>query len=433
MKRKAKKEDTSEGIELNPLSDPANSKILTAAEAFSRPFHIQNLVSPTLKHIQIKAYVDFYGGYAEHARQVILRLHDLNKYEIKLTPIKTPIDIDPITWQKMNNFIHNPSFKIKGSKFLCIAGPGHFQERFLPKDRDTIGWTMIETLQASDEVKEWVGNCSEVWCPTDADMRRFDGLNTKKVHLGFDHKVYHKDVKPLDIVELRGKYVFGVFGSWNRRKGIREIIQTYCQTFAGRSDVALFLFCKYGTRPHADSVYGREKDEKEKWTVEWELNKYLAEIGMAWPQNAPQISILDVPVHDNLVPHLLKRMDCLVGFSRGESTWLPGLCAMAMKIPIIQLLSDCSGFSEYLSDSSYMCREVEYVDTVAEDYLGTSEYYEGGKFAEGNTEELGETMRLVMLMRGNKLEERIVDKLQTLSKDWTWEKSIDRVNQLLLG
>ena len=121
MKRLKKKDDTSEGIDLKPVSDINNTKILTKEVAFSRPFHIQNLTAPFIKHIHIKGYVDFYGGYAEHCREVLDRLNDTGKYGLKLTPIKTPIDVDPVVWNRMNTYVHNPAFCIDKSDFLCIA------------------------------------------------------------------------------------------------------------------------------------------------------------------------------------------------------------------------------------------------------------------------------------------------------------------------
>jgi hypothetical protein len=82
----------------------------------------------------------------------------------------------------------------------------------------------------------------------------------------------------------------------------------------------------------------------------------------------------------------------LVGFSKGESTWLPGLELGAMQIPIIQLSSECSGFMDYLECNRYMCKEVTYKIADQELYEGTSEYYEGEELAHGNVEELSEMM-----------------------------------------
>lgn len=436
MKRKKKSQtDAGKGIDLQPLC-PGSLKRYTSSESvLSTPFEIVDLTAPHTHHLQIRSYFDFYGGYAEHARNILFGLNKLGKYTIKLSPIKTPVDIDPIIWQEVNRFINNPAFEMDKSEYLCIAGPGYFQKKYLPENRKVYGWTMIETLQVQKELVGWLEKADELWAPTDTDVRRFAdaGLkNISKMHLGYDDKLYHEHVKPVNIPQLKERFVFGVLGSWNKRKGVKEIVQAFCKAFKKTDEVSLLLFCKYGTRPYENCIYGRDKDDGAKWTIQWELEKYLEEVGMTKAQ-APHICVLDIPVHDVVVPHVLARFNCLLGFSRGESTWLPGLQAMAMRKPIIQHQNDCSGYMEYLEDVAFLCKDVTYEYADPELYLGTSGYYEHEKLAQGSVAELIEMMRFIYRnrFRHDLRDKGRIDVGVKKAKDWTWDKSIEAVHKRL--
>lgn len=420
--------DTNAQIPTNFYCSEELTKITSSESALSRGFSFVNLTSPHKTNLHIRSFVDYYGGYAEHGRNTIFGLDSLGNYNIKLTPIKTPIDIDPIVFHKLNWFTKNPNFKIKDSIFLTIAGPGWLQKKYLSPSRKNIAWTMIESLEASDEIIGWVNNCDEVWCPTDADMRRFKraNVNLEKVHLGFDIKSYNQNTKPMDISNCRGQFVFGVLGSWNKRKGIKEIIQAFAQAFKPKDSVCLLCCCKYGTRP-----FGKEKENEERWTIPYEFKKYLAEVDLE-PDQCPHIILLDVPTHETVLPHIMARFDCLVGFSMGESTWLPGLQCMAMAKPIIQLATDTNGFMEYLDQEiNFLCERVKYIEADEELYEGTSEYYKNQKFAQGDIEELKEKMLYVyknhkIIENNGKLNLGVIK-----MKDWTWKKSIQKVDELL--
>lgn len=419
--------DTSESIPTGFYCSEELRSIVSSEAALSRSFSFVNLSSPHKTNLHIRAYIDYYGGYAEHGRNVVLGLDRLGHYDIKLTPIKTPIDIDPIVWNKLNWFTKNPNFKYKNSMLMTIAGPGWMQKKFLSESRINIGWTMIESLEAHPDIIEWLGNCDYVLCPTEMDVRRFKKAKTELVQmrLGYDHHSYHPKVEPLDITNCRGKFVFGVLGSWNKRKNVKGIIHAFIDTFGPEDDVTLLLCCKYGIRP-----YGEEKDNEERWTIKYELDQYLIEIGKTI-EECPHMVLLDIPVHETVMPHLMARFDCLVGFSMGESTWLPGLQAMAMGIPIIQLATESNGCMEYLPDVAFLCYDSKLIEADEELIEGTSEYYEGQLFAEGFITELTAKMKYIYENYEEiKVSDRIKQGLEK-AKDWTWDKSIKRLDKFL--
>jgi hypothetical protein len=385
-----------------------------------------DFIAPHKKNIHIRAYVDFYGGYANHAREVIFGLDNLGTYNVHVSPIKCPIDLHPDLFNKMRWYVNNPAFEIKDSIFLVIAGPGHLQKQFIPEDRKVVGWTMIETLGVQPEIVEWCNNADLILCPTEIDYKRMKEAGVKNlmiVPIGYDPKQYNRFVEPADIINLRNRYVFGYSGSWNHRKGVEDIVRAYCNEFSSKEPVSLLLISKYGNRP-----YGDLKEDKTAWGIRVELQKLLATIKR---QDMPHICVVDVPLHPPALPHLYARVNAAVGFSMGESTWLPGLEFGAMKKPIIQLRNQACGYMDYLEGSRYLCNDVRYLEADERLYEGTSEYYKGQKLGVGNHEELSSMMRLVYEERGTKEQAQEIKKVFERVSWRTWENSIDELNSAL--
>jgi glycosyltransferase involved in cell wall biosynthesis len=406
------------------------SKVYSQEGLKSRSFHVAELSSLCKIHVHLRTYVDFWGGYSEHGRNVLFGLNNSGEVCVKLSPIRSLIDIDPTVLQRCNFLINNPAFDIKDSIYLTIAGPGWAQEQFIPKDRYSIIWTMIESLDCNPDITKWVSNVKELWVPTSVDEKRFIHDNKKIMRLGYNNDQFGPFVQPVDIPSLRGRYVFGVLGSWNKRKGIRKIIRAFCKEFKSTDNVSLLLVCKYGTRPYDGIKDGENitKEDKEKWSIDYEFKKYTEGLG-----DLPHVTLIDIPLHENIMPNIMARFDSLVGFSMGESSWLPGLQAMAMHKPVIQLESNCSGFMDYMGDTnSYLCRNSDIV--LADDELvkGTSEYYEGQKFADGNEDELAETMREVYSDRFSQDQKNKVEEAAAVvSNEWTWKQSIENIIERL--
>jgi glycosyltransferase involved in cell wall biosynthesis len=416
------------------------SKVHSQEGLKQNAFDIADLSSIRKIQLHIRAYVDFLGGYAEHGRYVALGLNDSGQCCVKLTPIKSLIDIDPFLHQKCNFLVNNPAFKIDDSIFLTIAGPGWAQEKFQPKSRYKIIWTMTESLNIPNEFYKWFSDVDEVWAPTTRDMKRFVDIRPKliKMPLGVDENIYNPFVEPINIYNLRGRFVFGVLGSWNKRKGIKKIIRAFCNAFGPEDNVSLLLVCKYGTRPYDGEKDGEKvtKEDKEKWDIKYEFERYTRGF-----KSLPHVSIIDVPIHENIMPNLLKRFNCLVGFSMGESTWLPGLQAMMMKIPVIQLANPCCGYMDYMNgNNSFLCNRYELVKADEELYKGTSEYYKDQEFGDGHEEELTEKMMQVYAdhCRGKleinlKIERARRDVLQMWTQKDSLRNVIERLKEIKSG
>lgn len=405
-------------------------KILTSEGAMARSFMVGEAIGIKRKNVVIKGYTDFYGGYGNHCREVVLRLGESNRYNVKLDPIKSPIDIHPELFTKMNWYANNMAFTKKDSTLLLIAGPGYMRTGFHP-DYPTrkLGWTMTETCDVPPEIAGWLNNMDMTLCPTEVDVNRCNRagvLSTRLCRIGYDETVYHPNVKKLNIANLANRYVFGYVGSWNYRKSVEDIVRAFCMAFTADDPVSLLLVAKYGNRP-----WGKDKEDKSKWGIRQELNEILSKITDD-QSKLPHICVLDVPLHPPVIPHVYATIDALVGFSKGESTWLPGLELAGMYKPIIQLANEACGYMDYLADNRYMCRNINYRECGPELYEGTSEYYKDGRMGYGDVYELTDMMSRCYRERGTTIQKVCVDKLFThVRSEWTWRKSIQQLSLIL--
>lgn len=421
-----------EKTEIRTYCDTGISKIMTSKGITSISIKVAELSDLPKTNVHIRAYVDFYGGYAEHGRNVITGLGNRNDFNIKLTPIKSLIDIDPFRLQEINRFIYPPNFDIEKSILLTIAGPGWAQEKFQSKNRYNIIWTMTESIECHPDFKKWLENVAEVWVPTIADFNRFKKVhnNVRIMRLGIDNILYQK-VEPVIINNIpKRNIVFGYVGSWNKRKGIKQIIRAFCKAFSSDDPVTLLLISKYGTRPYDGMKDGEEvkKTDMEKWDIKYEFNRFTKEF-----KDKPQILLIDVPIHENVIPNFMSRMNCLIGYSLGESTWLPGLQAFSMRIPVIQLENPFSGYMDYMDyENSFLIKPEKEIDADEELVKGTSEYYDGMKFMIGNEKSLTDKLREIYVEEYEEVDEaKIVSNAFSTVQEWTWFRAINEVAKRL--
>jgi len=405
------------------------SKRVSMSTEINSSFLIGDYVSAHKKNVLVRGYVDFYGGYASHTRETIRHLDETGAYNIKLNQLACPIDLHPVDFNKMNWYIHNPAFTSKNYLYLSIAGPGYLQKEYLPSNSEyNFGWTMIETVGVQPQIVEWCNNVDMVFAPTHPDVKKFRDAGVSNVELmriGYDDALYNLGTPRMDIVNLRNRYVFGVVGSWNYRKGVEEIVTAYCQEFNKNDPVALLLLCKYGNRP-----FGPHKDDDNYWGIQYELDRLFEKNGFN-KSDCPQISVIDVPLHPCVMASAFARIDSLVGFSAGESTWLPGLEALALNKPVIQLNNGYAGYIDYLQYNPFMCSDIEYKVCDERLYEGTSEYYKDQTMCFGNTEELQSIMRELYIKHGSPLLERSTQELRRKIENYSWKSSISQLHKRL--
>lgn len=397
------------------------SPLVAESGEFKIPELSKTPIVEDMPQLFIDSYLYYYGGYAEFSREVIDRL-SRKGYLVKVHPIPSCIDLDPFQVIYFKEFTLTPLDETKPILYLVITSP-----RFYECYGQKILWTMIETKAVHEDALIRCDDYDEVWVPTDLDMERFgvkESISRKLIKMPFGIDLNRFDpylVKSMNIATVKNKFVFMFNGNWNKRKGIDIIIRAFCKAFESNSNVALILFSKYATRP-----YGVEEDNEERWTIKHEFNEFTKDFNK---HNMPQICIIDVPVHESVVPSLMARADCGVGASLGESIWLPGLEFGALSIPIIQ--TEWGGFRDYLNDeNSNLVRIKGFKKADDELVEGTCEYFEDQEFAIPDEDDLVDKMKDVYKnhenakIKAEKLQQRVFE-------NYNWKDVIQKVDKRL--
>ena len=398
----------------------------TKETAMNLGFQVENVTLPNKPNIHVTGYIDTYSGYSNHCRNAVDGLNSTGKYNLKLSALKTISDVDPTITSKYKNNIHMDKFNYEESIHLSITAPGYMQKDLLPDCKKSFSWTMTETNQVPRDIVKLTSNVDTIICPTIIDKDKFVKAGVKNAvvcPIGYNQKLYNKETPRLDISNLRGRYVFGVVGSWNARKNQKAIVKAFIKTYKASSQVTLLICGKYATSRYAE-------DEDRKWDIRSELKEIIRQTGVN-EKDLPHIAIMDEPVHESVMPLLMSRIDCLVGLSTGESTWLPGLEMAAIGRPVIQLVNPYAGYMEYLIDNPYMCNLYS-VRTVEEEFhKGISCYYKDQKMCFGKVDELSDMMKKVHLERDSNIQKSVIDDVRNRVRARTWKDSNIKLMDIL--
>lgn len=137
----------------------------------------------------------------------------------------------------------------------------------------------------------------------------------------FDTEELLRDREPLDIPELKGKFVFYFIGEFNRRKNVGALLRAFHTTFSNNEDVALVLKVnKPGVSPNelGSTVNKFCNEIKSSLGLYNNLNDYHNEV----------IIPMHVPREDLLRLH--KTGDCFITTSFGEACCIPAHEALIM-------------------------------------------------------------------------------------------------------
>ena len=427
---KNKKLDLSDSnLKIPFYCNTAYAKIVSSDVALKMPFVFHDLSRPNVKNLFVRGYFEYWGGFAELTREITFRLLDhYPNYRVKVDALRTPVDVDPAIWERVNSLTRTPMFDEQNSIALIVAGPGFAKPEFLDmKSKYKIIYTMLETKEIPDYVQDDINNCDEAWVPTNVDINRFDKVkNIKRMRPGIDTTRYHRDIKPIDVVNLRNKFVFGVVGSWNIRKGIKYIIEGFCKAFWNRDDVALFLCSKYGTRPH-----GKEKDNEQRWSIKYEFQQMLKDMDLPKTGIMPQIVLNDLPMHENIMPHIYASFNALVGASLGESIWIPGLAAMSMGIPVIQVNNPCCGYLDYMNVDNSVLYDADGLIKAEEELVeGTSGLYKNQYFYRPDVYSLVRALQYTV-NEYSILSRKSLDTMIDIREEYSWSKCVVNVDARL--
>ena len=291
--------------------------------------------------MNILVHTSFIGttGYANHARSFFCALNKFHNVKVRNLTIgsgwrgysKTPHDNEPYITDEMKNMLilqtlnnndgtrsdfplYNNDEKFKADIHIILNDMNnhYFYDNY---DGYKIAYNVWESTRYPDDFFKRLFYFDEVWIPTQwqYDSLIEQGYPKEKLTIvpeGVDINTF----KPVDIITLKDKFKFLLFGRWDYRKSTTEIIKTFNETFKDNDNVE--LVCSVENSYANDGM----KSTKER------LKHYNLE--------NDKINILKFPSREEYVNYL-QQGDVYVSCSRSEGWGLPLIESMACGIPSI--------------------------------------------------------------------------------------------------
>ncbi len=344
-----------------------------------------------------------------------------------------------------NRLAPNTSLKDAHANATDTAAQSHFtQVRLIPGNpRDTVNWThpslcknaefgrsvalgsvpFIQTTATKNPVYSTVWETSrvpahfvkalekseQIWVPTDWGREIFlqAGLSDTRISVvpeGVDVKRFSPPPEKTTRSHLR----FVCVGKWEERKGVKLLIDAYCDAFTARDDVELIMHCD---NPYVPGFSARQA-----------INDHTRNR----KHQPPPITTSNHLCNDGYVS-LLQNSDVFVLPTRAEAWGLPILEALACGVPAI--VTNYSGHLAFANAQNSWLIDVESMCKVT-DPMNFSTEFDWGHWATPSHD------HLVSLLREayhNHAEREAKSKAAHLSaSSWTWHNAATQAHRLLL-
>lgn len=198
-------------------------------------------------------------------------------------------------------------------------------------DGPKIAYNVWESTLQPQDFFEKLKEFDEMWVPSKWQKecsinQGYDPERIKVVPEGVDDKTFFPE--KVDVLDeyKDGRFKFLLFGRWDYRKGIKEVIETFLNTFDPSEPVDLVV--------SVDNPFGEQFDGHK--TTEERLKHY----GL----NDPRIKVLHFPSREDYIKYL-KTGHVFVSCARSEGWNLPLIESMACGTPSIY--SNCSAQLEF--------------------------------------------------------------------------------------
>jgi glycosyltransferase involved in cell wall biosynthesis len=135
------------------------------------------------------------------------------------------------------------------------------------KDKNVIGYTVWETSKLPYLWVESINECvNEVWCPSTYNKEVFENSGVNIPIKVFPHIFMPKELPPREFVflnKLNGGiikneskyYTFYNISELNPRKGVEDLVKTFCEAFTSRDKVRLILKVHYKNYEEQNKKY----------------------------------------------------------------------------------------------------------------------------------------------------------------------------------
>lgn len=296
-------------------------------------------------------YVGQYGtsGYATAAKQYIA------DYVMRNVPIRwEPLYFDESKLDNNNyvNILAKSAInkKIDGYNTVILHCTPDLWPQYLEKhkenlkDKKVIGYTVWETNILKPEWVQHINLVSEVWCPSSYNKEVFEKSGVTIPVKVVPHLFFKNTLPEKSNVNIRGAidgyYTFYNVSEYNERKNIKELLETYCQTFTSKDRVQLILKTHYKDYLAVNVTFCKQE-------IDRILKKY--------PDHAHVVVL-----YDNLDEYDLLKLhaygDCYITFTRSEGFGLT--------------LFDAYNYGKQIIATGYS----GYIDFLGNDYEGLIKY-----------------------------------------------------------
>ena len=375
---------------------------------------------------QIIAHTSFLGvtGYNEHSQNFFSQLnkliptrirnfsYDSNLQKYPKDYFKMIIEQD---WKDAPYKIGTPFVKDKNTTYINLVlnetNHYYFYDKY---EYPCIAYNVWETTKQPQEFFDQLLQYDQLWVPTEWQRqcsieqgypsdRIFvvpEGVDSLIYYPNSDYNVknllYHKYNIPED------SFTFMIFGRWDYRKSITEIITAFNKEFKNDNNVYLIL--------SVDNPFSTDGLN----STEERLKQYKLE--------NDRIKVLHFPEKDEYV-QWLQNGDCFLSCSRSEGWNLPLIQAIACGIPTI--CSDWSGQLEFAKGVSHL---VKIEKLVAATKLFNINDPDIGEWAEPDFNHLKQVMRDVF-DNHKEYKEKALKQSTIITEKFTWEHAAKKAKE----
>ena len=331
--------------------------------------------------------------------------HDGETY---LTDVDKGMLYQQTLWTQKPNRIDIPMYSSEEKNFtqdidLVLSETNHhyFYDGY---EKPKIAYNVWESTLQPDEFFNKLLEYDELWVPSkwQKDCTIKQGYNPDRIKVvpeGVDDKTFFPESVDLLPQYSDGRFKFLLFGRWDYRKSIKEVIESFLKTFDSSEPVDLIV--------SIDNPFGEQIDGFK--TTEERLRHY----GL----NDSRVKIIHFPSREDYIKYL-KTGHVFVSCARSEGWNLPLIEAMSCGTPSIY--SNCSGQLEFAEGKGHPVNIIGERPANQNSYARYTMSDLVGNYYEPDFDHLCEVMRDVY-ENYDSYKEKALNESEEIRKNFNWE------------
>jgi len=371
--------------------------------------------------VMFKAPFADFSGYATVARNLLLELYKLDKFDLYLEPIvwinsgnlDLPEEDLKIIQELLKKSQSLTAESVKDMSLLHFTIATEFAGAQNSPFKYNIGFTMLETDKVTPY---WAAKCNTmdaIFTPSVFCLSSFMQSGIVKpiriVPFGVDPSKYTPEGEKL--LDLPTKYNFLTVGQWlvqGDRKNIVGVLRTFHNLFKGNKDVGLIL-----------KTYHESAGTRDKLSITTSIEALRKEAGLS-VNDSPQVYLVHGAMSEENMIKLYRNADCFLMPTTGEAWGMPLLEAAIMGIPCIT--TGGTGSETFLNPEYSILLDYEWKE------LGNLLHWPGvyepqQKLTIPNMEEFSRMIHRVYKNQELTKEQGMKQREEILERDFSWKNA----------